>query len=190
MFVKQPRRAADGEEGRHARTEDEPLQLLDKLGERWLFEKKTVFLYDKIIRKLESLGFDGDLSQLQTFRKQELEHQRKLERYIEQCGSKREAQDLLAAHGGDRVAGVQQHRRGEPRGLAVPGRAARRRDDRHASWDLLIQLARRAGQKDFVQAFQEASDDEKVHLRTVRNMIIRLAKHELVDTARQQPQAT
>ncbi|MGC4122811.1 MAG: hypothetical protein QM765_51210 [Myxococcales bacterium] len=58
----------------------------------------------------------------------------------------------------------------------------------NASWELLIQLSKKAGQKDFIDTFQKALDEEKIHLRTVRNMITKLARYELVEMA--QPQAT
>ncbi|HEY3452312.1 MAG TPA: hypothetical protein VGK67_38565 [Myxococcales bacterium] len=165
------------------------LKLLDKLGERWLFEKKTVFLYDKIIRKLESLDYDFDVSQLRSFRNQELEHQKQLESYIELCGSnaKRKTPSQRAVEIESLAfANIIEESREASQVLHVLLDAEM---EDNASWELLIQLAKRAGQKDLIAHFQKAWEEEKVHLRTVRGLILKLARYELVEMARPQPLA-
>ncbi|MBI5544602.1 MAG: hypothetical protein HY901_11980 [Deltaproteobacteria bacterium] len=156
-------------------------KLLDKLGERWLFEKRTVTLYDQILKKLEALEFEGDVSKLQQFRQQEYDHQRSLETYIKQCGSNirkrtpsQRAVEIESQAFENIIADTD-----DPAQLLHVLLDAEMDDN--ASWELLIQLARRAGQTDFIDAFQEAMEHERQHLRTVRNLILRLARRELVE---------
>jgi len=165
-------------------------KLLDKLGERWLFEKKTVFLYEQILGKLEAMDFDLDVSQLRTFRAQELEHQKQLERYIQQLGSspKRKTPSQRAVEiEAQAFSNIIEESREASQILHVLLDAEL---EDNASWDLLIQLAKRAGQRDFIASFSKAWDEEKVHLRTVRNLIGRIARRELVESVRSQQRAT
>lgn len=155
------------------------LKLLDKLGERWLFEKKTVFLYDRILRKLETLGF-GEVADLKKFRGQELEHQKALEGYIERCGSnvRRKTPSQRAVEiEAQAFANIIDESKEPSQILHVLLDAEM---DDNASWELLMQLSKRAGQKDFVQAFQKAWDEEKQHLKVVRALITKVARSDLL----------
>lgn len=158
-------------------------KLLDKLGERWLFEKKTVFLYDRILKKLDGLEFETDVSELSEFRHQEYQHQKALEGYIQKCGSntrrKTPSQKMVEIESQafeNIISGSE-----DPSQILHVLLDAEMEDN--ASWELLIQLAKRAGQEDFIEAFQKSMDEERQHLRVVRNLITQLARKELVEEA-------
>jgi ferritin-like metal-binding protein YciE len=159
-------------------------KLLDKLGERWLFEKKAVFLYDKIMKKLESLGFEGDYDQLKQFRAQEFQHQKALESYIQMYGG-----NIKRKTPSQRVVEIESQAFSniiesfdDPSALLHVLLDAEMDDN--ASWEMLIQLARRAGQKDFIDTFQQCLDEEKTHLKTVKTLAVQLARKELAPEAR------
>lgn len=158
-------------------------KLLDKLGERWLFEKKSVFLYDKILKKLETLEFEADVSQLKEFRKQEYEHQKLLEGYIQQCGSntrrKTPSQKVveIEAQAFSNIIDSTD----DPSHLLHVLLDAEMNDN--ASWELLMQLSKRSGQTDFIETFGKALEAERNHLKTVNRLIAQLARQELVEQA-------
>lgn len=162
-------------------------KLLDKLCERWLFEKKTVDLYGSIIEKLQGGEFGLKVDRLETFQSEEQEHYQMLEQYIKTIGgnTRRKTPSQMVVEQESQAFERIIADADDPSMLLHVLLDAEMSDN--ASWELLIKLATNAGQQDFVSKFAEARDQEKVHLREVRNMVSRLARIELIDQAQESP---
>ncbi len=156
-------------------------KLVDTLSERWLFEKRSIELYDAVIDKLERHGHHAEGRQLRRYREQEEEHCRLLESYIEKLGGS-------TTHATPSQRPVELEARafqaivGEARGPAQLLHvilAAELEDN--ASWELLIGLAQEAGAHELIDAFDHAMRQEREHLSGVKALVAEQARRELVE---------
>lgn len=150
-------------------------ELVDKLGERLAFERTGTRLYDGLLSKHDAFGsFDGGPTRadLEQIRRQEHDHFLMLHDVIELLGG-----DPAAVTPSADVAATASRGIGEvitdPRtsllqGLEVILIAELADND---SWELLMELAKKAGQDQLVEGFQAALDTERDHLVRVRGWI-------------------
>ena len=147
-----------------------PMILVDKLGERLAFERNGVRLYDALIAKAEALGIGTDrMERLHHFRDEEAEHMQRVKAAMEKIGADPTAQTPAADVAGVSAIGVMQVIT-DPRtsfSQSLDALLTAELTD-NAAWELLIDLARDAGQQEMVDSFTQALQQEQDHLGTVR----------------------
>lgn len=154
-------------------------KLIDLLSERLTFERAAIRLYDKVLARIAAeAGGDADrrvqrlAPTLREFREQEQEHADWLAQQIRLLGG-----DALVVSEQGRLA--EEEARGVETVILTPDRpivqlchallAAELVD--HAGWDLLVQLADEAGDRDAKKAFKKRlaeEDDHRDFLRRVQ----------------------
>lgn len=147
-----------------------PAILIDKLGERLAFERTGVRLYDAMIAKAQALGEPQDkLDRLQHFRDEEAEHMERVKEAMKSLGADPTAQTPSADVAGVSGLGVLQVITDPRTNMAQSLDALLTAElTDNAAWDLLIDLAREAGQSDMVPSFEQALRQEQDHLGTLR----------------------
>jgi hypothetical protein len=153
-------------------TGNRPQVLIDKIAERLAYERSGVRFYDAFITKLR--GSDRDLGPvtLETalrLQAEELAHYHLLVESLERLGADPTAQTPCADLVGVKGVGFMQAL-SEPRttvAQAVDTILAIEAVD-NDGWELLVALAREAGQDELAQRFQVALQEESEHLATVR----------------------
>lgn len=147
-----------------------PAVLIDKLGERLAFERTGVRLYEAMIAKAEALGETQEkLDRLQHFRDEEAEHMERVKEAMEAIGADPTAQTPSADVAGVSGLGVLQVITDPRTNMAQSLDALLTAElTDNAAWDLLIDLAREAGQTDMVPSFEQALRQEQDHLGTLR----------------------
>jgi hypothetical protein len=164
-----------GKAGAAKRTEDYPSQLVDKLGERLVFERSGVRVYEALISKLEGFGeFEGgpDRGDLLHILQEEYEHFRVLEAALRHLGADptvlTPSANLTTTMSSGIVASVL-----DPRTtLAQCLEAALVLElADNECWEALIQMARDAGQKKLIESFELAIEQERDHLLNVREWV-------------------
>jgi bacterioferritin (cytochrome b1) len=153
----------------------EPMRMIDKLGERLAFERTGVRLYEGLISKHEAFGgFDGgpSRSELMTILNQEHAHFKLLEDVILRLDGDPTAMtpsaDLALTVG----AGVLQVIT-DPRTTLRQGLEAilvAELADREG-WNLLIELARKAGNTQMLALFEQAERIEEQHVVALRRWL-------------------
>jgi rubrerythrin len=149
--------------------------LVDKIAARLGFERTGVRLYQGILDKLDALGsFEGGPTreQMQRICDQEHQHFRMLHEVMDELGADATAitpaadLEATAAEGIGKVIG-------DPRTSVldcVQAALIVELTD-NASWETLIELARRANQSDLIERFENALAEERDHLRDVRGWV-------------------
>ena len=156
--------------------------LTDKLGERLAFERTGTRLYDGLLSKHEAYGsFEGGPSRadLEHIREEELEHFLMLHQIIEELGEDPAAVSPSANLQATVSRGVQDAITDPRVNLLQSLEAilvAELADG--ASWEMLCDLASRAGQERFLPAFERALASEQEHVEKVKAWI--QAGHDLV----------
>lgn len=153
-----------------------PEVLIDKLGERLAFERTGVRLYQAMIDKAEAVEGSETLPftllDLRHIRDEELKHMHLVASVLNSLGADPTAQTPAADVAGVAASGVLQVL-SDPR-TTVPqclsGLLTAELTD-HAGWELLIRLARDAGQDKLLPGFEEAHRREEVHLQKVRGWV-------------------
>ncbi|AJD49632.1 hypothetical protein S7S_16100 [Isoalcanivorax pacificus W11-5] len=147
-----------------------PAMLIDKLGERLAFERNGVRLYDALIAKATALAVSAErIARLHHFRGEEAEHMERVKRAMEQIGADPTAQTPAADVAGVAAIGVLQVIT-DPRtsfSQSLDALLTAELTD-NAAWELLIDMARDAGQQEMVSSFTQALEQEQDHLGTVR----------------------
>lgn len=152
-----------------------PTVLVDKLGERLAFERTGVRLYEALLMKLESDGsWPGGPSRetLEEFCEQERRHFEMLHECIESMGG-----DPTAMTPSADIAGVASE--GVVKVITDPRSSLKESLEAlliaelvdHDGWEMLIGIAGGLGENNWVQAFQDAHQEEERHLQTVRNWL-------------------
>ena len=153
----------------------QPVTLLDKLGERLAFERSGTRLYEAIVSKHDAYGsFPGGptRAELEEILDEEYRHFQLLSRVVEELGG-----DPTAVTPSAHLKGVATH--GfvkvvvEPRTTLLQSLEiallAELTDT--SGWDALVDLARRAGQGALAREFSRALTTEDSHLRRVRRWV-------------------
>lgn len=151
---------------------EQPVLLMDKLGERLAFERTGTRLYEALVSKYDAFGsFDGGPSRddLEHVLQEEYRHFTLLQSVIEQLGGDPTAvtpsADLqaTAAHGVNQVIV-------DPRSTLLQSLEAILIAELadNACWEALIELAQEAGEDKLVAQFQEALRNEQDHLAKVQ----------------------
>jgi bacterioferritin (cytochrome b1) len=165
--------------------------LLDKLGERIAFERAGTRLYTALISKhlaLVNAGNDvlpsiiegeSPSATLQRIRDEELAHFHLLCNRVTQLGgdptSQTPSADVTAAASSGLIQVVTDPRTTLAQSLNAV-LTAELTDN--AGWELLIELATDAGEKEMVSEFSEALQDEQQHLTVVRGWLQTLVMNE------------
>lgn len=154
-----------------------PEVLIDKLGERLAYERTGVRLYEAMIAKVQALdtgkGADPDLlATLQKIRNEEEEHFHLLVWAVEKLGADPTAVTPSADVAGVIALGVMQVLT-DPRTNISHGMNALLTVELadNAAWELLIEMAESAGQKDIAKAFEKAFAQEEKHLATIKSLM-------------------
>lgn len=152
-----------------------PAQFIDKLGERLAFERTGVRLYEALISKFDfSGGFQGgpERTELEQILKDEYEHFRMLEDSVKRLGGDptvlTPSANLHATVANGIVTSVVDPRTSFVQCLEAMLVAELADND---CWDALTQLADQAGQKDLVEAFDQAVREERDHLYKIRTWL-------------------
>ncbi|QJD57541.1 ferritin-like domain-containing protein [Pseudomonas sp. gcc21] len=154
-----------------------PEVLIDKLGERLAYERTGVRLYEAAIAKVQALdtgaGAPPDLLKtLETIRNEEEEHFHLLVAAIEKLGADPTAMTPSADVVGVIALGVMQVLT-DPRtniSHALNALLTIELAD-NAAWELLIEMAESAGQKDIAKSFGKAFTQEEQHLANIKALL-------------------
>ena len=153
----------------------EMIDLMDKLGERLVFERAGTRLYDGLIAKYDAYGgFAGGPTrdELQHIRSEELEHFLMLEQAIRKLGGDPAAvtpgADAAATLGRGVLDIVTDARTNLLQSLEA-ALVAELADN--ASWEMLEKLAQRAGADELLEPFRSAQRSERQHLQQVQSWI-------------------
>jgi bacterioferritin (cytochrome b1) len=165
--------------------------LLDKLGERIAFERAGTRLYTALISKHLALVNAGDEvlpravesespgTTLQRIRDEELQHFHLLCNRVTALGgdptSQTPSADVTAAASSGLIQVVTDPRTTLAQSLNAV-LTAELTDN--AGWEILIQLATEAGEKEMVSEFSDALEDEQQHLEIVRGWLQALVMNE------------
>jgi rubrerythrin len=156
-------------------TGKQPTVLLDKLAERLAFERSGTRLYDTLILKFEEEGgFEGgpNLQELETIRRDELEHFHTLSRFVEDLGGDPTAVTPSADVAAVASMGIVQLVC-DPRvsfGESLDAILIAELVD-HECWKTLRELARDAGNEALEQFTERAEAAEDMHLQWVRSWV-------------------
>ena len=154
-----------------------PEVLLDKLGERAAFERTGTRLYEALIAKCETVA-DNDivrLSDLHRFHADEARHFTLIVDEIERLGGDPTAQTPCADTAGVASAGLLQVLTDPRTSVAQCLNAMLTAElTDHAGWELLIELARQAGQGGTADRFRSAFMQEEIHLATMREWLAQI----------------
>jgi bacterioferritin (cytochrome b1) len=159
-------------------------KILDLLIARLTFERAGVKLYDSVIAKIQTQGDPTVLRMLDRLREhrdEEKEHEEWLEEQVRFLGGD--------AHGTSEMAQLEQRESQGIEDIILDGDndamhffhallAAELADN--AGWDLLVELADRAGDRDARKAFKKRLHQEMEHLVFVRRVIRRLARRQVL----------
>ena len=151
-----------------------PELLLDKLAERLAFERSGVRLYTAFLDKCRAAGDASriPIAEVEHIREEELDHFHLLDECITSLGGDPTVQTPCADTAAVMSMGVVQVLT-DPRTSIAAGLEALLTAELvdNASWDLLIELAREAGQEELVTRFEEPRMHEAEHLEKVRDWL-------------------
>jgi rubrerythrin len=154
-----------------------PEVLIDKLGERLAYERAGVRLYEAMIAKAKALdtekGAPPDLVEtLQRIRNEEEEHFHMLVGAVEKMGADPTAMTPSADVVGVVALGVMQVLT-DPRTNLSHGLNALLTVELadNAAWELLIELADKAGHGSMAKKFEKALNQEEEHLATIKGLL-------------------
>lgn len=154
---------------------ESPALFIDKLGERLVFERSGVRVYEALLSKLDAYGeFDGgpERADLVHILSEEYEHYRALEEALEDLGADPTAltpsANLTATMASGIVAVILDARTTLAQSLEALLLLELADND---CWESLVELARGAGQDRLVETFERALQAERDHLLNVREWI-------------------
>jgi ferritin-like metal-binding protein YciE len=149
-------------------------KLIDLLNERLTFERSGVRLYDTILKKMESAGsMEGTrlLDEMREHRDQEKEHEEWLEECIRSLGGDAHGETEMSKLVERESQGIEKvvQEDSELPHLFHALLAAELVDN--AGWDLLVQLADEAGDRQAKKEFRKRLNEEAEHLVVVRRAL-------------------
>jgi bacterioferritin (cytochrome b1) len=168
-----------------------PEKILDLLIARLTFERTGVKLYDSVISKIRAQK-DPDahrmLETLQEHRDEEKEHEEWLEEQVRALGGD--------AHGSSDMSRLEARESKGIEDIVLDGDndalhlfhallAAELADN--ANWDLLVQIADQAGDRDAKKQFKKRLHEEMEHLVFIRRVIERLARRVILGESVEMP---
>ena len=168
-----------------------PAKVLDLLIARLQYERSGVKLYDSILAKIAAQQ-DPDAQRmvetLQEHRNEEKEHEEWLEECVRQMGGD--------AHGTSDMAELESRESKGIEEILLDGDndivhifhallAAELADN--AGWDLLVQIADEAGDRDAKKQFKKRLHEEEEHLLFVRRVMERLARRVVLGESVEMP---
>ena len=149
--------------------------LLDKLGERVVFERTGTRLYEALISKyLESEDKKAlpDQNRLEQFHQEELKHFEVVSAAVKRMGGEppliTPATDLNGSLGMGWMLAITDARTSFVQALEIVLQAEL---VDHASWEILIELAERQELPDVATQFQECLNEKEVHLMTLKQWL-------------------
>ena len=168
-----------------------PAKILDLLIARLNFERTGVKLYDSVLAKIaaqQDPDAHGMLENLQEHRNEEKEHEEWLEECVRQLGGD--------AHGTSDMSELEARESKGVEDILLDGDndilhifhallAAELADN--AGWDLLVQIADEAGDRDAKKQFKKRLHEEEDHLLFVRRVIERLARRVILGESVEMP---
>ena len=169
--------SGDGEsEGRFEGIEG----LLDKLGERLVFERQGTRLYETVLQKCEALVVEDEagpsIEDLQHICDEELEHFKMLQQAITKLGGDATMQtpsaDIAGVLSLGMVQVVSDPRTTVPQMLQALLNAELLDND---GWQLLGDLAAELGQDELEEQCRKALEEEQEHLEKVREWVLSMA---------------
>ncbi len=152
-----------------------PAILIDRLGERLAYERSGVRLYQAAVTKVEAAGHarEGELlTDLLAICREEAQHFAMLADVLCNMGADPTAQTPFTDVMGVATMGLMQVIT-DPRTTVAQTLSALLTAEQtdHASWELLIELARRTGHEALVMPFQEALEAEENHLLLIHRWL-------------------
>jgi len=155
-------------------TGSNPEVLIDKLGERLAFERTGVRMYEAMIAKATSAvgATPAMVATLREIQAQELEHMNLVREAIETLGGDPTTMTPCADVAAVKAQGVLQVLT-DPRTTLSQSMSAilTIELEDNAAWELLIELAKKAGHPLIAEGFKHAFEQEELHLSTVRELI-------------------
>lgn len=151
----------------------QPQLLLDKLGERLVYERNGIQFYDALIGKFEASQDSSTgmtLADLQRIRQDEARHADMLAGAIAGIGGEPDARTPSGELAGIESQGLKQVLSDPDSTIAQSLHAllvAEMTDN--AGWELLIALAEDQGQMALISDFSVALDEERAHLMQIQN---------------------
>lgn len=162
-----------------------PEILLDKLAERLAFERTGVRLYDAMLAKISALGSIPGPTDVQPvieqFRNEEYNHFLLLVKAMEKLGADPTAQTPCADLAGVSAQGIVKIITDPRTNLAQSMNAlliAEAADN--VGWELLVDLAKEAGQDQMAKDFSAALAEEDHHLATIKEFMKHAAVADLL----------
>jgi bacterioferritin (cytochrome b1) len=168
-------------------------KLIDLLNERLAFERSGVKLYDRILQKMKESGDKAILRMLddmQEHRDQEKEHEEWLEAQIRSLGGSAHASTEHSELVTRESKGIEEVVMSDPElpHLIHALLAAELVDN--AGWDLLVQLANEAGDRESKKEFKKRLHHEEEHLLLIRKAVERFTFHDVLGEKLKMPGGT
>ena len=165
-------------------------KVIDVLTERLCFERSGVKLYDKVLERMRASRdptFTRMLDQMQEHRDQEKEHEEWLEECIRQLGGDDRKLTEKARLTTEMSKGIESVIMNDPEipHLFQALLAAELVDN--SGWDLLVELADEAGDRDALKEFKKRLHHEEEHLALMREAMARLSANEVLREPRDLP---
>lgn len=157
-----------------ALTNNNMVMYLDKLGERIAFERTGARLYDALIAKMDTVYGSNKaiMDTLRQFHNEEIEHFKIAVTALEELGGDATALTPCADVSSVASEGVLKVITDPSTNIMQSLQAmliAEMTDT--ASWELLIKLAHQVNQVDFIDQFERAFEEEKIHTQTIKQWL-------------------
>jgi len=166
-------------------TRHNPMKVIDLLTARLAFERAGVRLYDSIISKMqdfEEVDARRILETLQEHRNEEQEHGEWLEAQIRALGGDTDATTDMAELESRESKGIEEIiLDGDNDAMHLFHALLTAELADNAGWDLLVELADEAGDRDAKRAFKKCLHEEEEHLVFVRRIVERLARRVVLE---------
>jgi len=159
-------------------------KLIDLLCERLAFEREGVRLYDSILAKLDATPGGGSVGafrdELQTFRDQEKEHEEWLEQQIRDLGGDTNVKTEMAQLVERESQGIDQVVTTDDLLPHVMHAMLTAELVDNAGWELLIELADDADDKEARAEFRKRLHEEEDHLIFVRTAMLAFTRKDVL----------
>jgi rubrerythrin len=158
--------------------------LIDKLCERWVFEKMSHRLYGLLLERarLENAP-DGLVGHLERFQRDEKEHEEAIEDVMRRFGRDPVTEELTPSAEMARIecaALLEACRRKDVSLSSMLGVLLAAESADNAAWDLLEELCKTAGiDEDVLRQFRSFQRQEKEHLHVVKESLLTRQRDEL-----------
>lgn len=158
-------------------------KVVDLLTERLCFERSGVKLYDKVLERMRASkepSIRKMLDQMQEHRNQEKAHEEWLEECVRQLGGDDKQMTEHARLTTEMSKGIESVVMNDPQlpHLFQALLAAELVDN--SGWDLLVELADEAGDREAVKEFKKRLHEEQEHLVLMREAVAKISAHEVL----------